>query len=46
MHDSQTTRSETPRLAMRWVQVTDAGGRTRMEARWIDPALARPAHAA
>ena len=26
------------RLEMRWVQVTDEGGRARMEARWLDPA--------
>lgn len=35
------------RLEMRWVQVTDENGRTRMEARWVDPALeASSAHAA
>ena len=26
------------RLEMRWVEVTDEGGRTRLEAHWVDPA--------
>lgn len=47
MHDSQANRLEAHRLEMRWVQVTGPDGRSRMEARWIDPARAqRPAHAA
>ena len=37
-----TTTTSRTGLAVRWVPVTDAEGRTRLEARWTDPSL--PTH--
>jgi len=38
--DSQMTTSPTTCLTMSWVEVSDASGRTRLEARWASPAPA------
>lgn len=40
-----TVQRPTPRLVCTWVRVTDAQGRSRMEARWVDT-QARPARRA
>lgn len=41
-----TTPTTRTGLAMRWVPVTDADGRTRMEMRWRAPHALRPRSAA
>ncbi len=41
------TDDQAPRLEMRWMPVTDERGRTRMQAVWVEPAVAvRVDHAA
>jgi hypothetical protein len=37
-----TTQRQASDLLMRWVPVTDASGRTHMEAVWVAPKPARP----